>query len=61
MSMVNGLGARYSRPVWVTEMDCPNAGGPLEYELAFMRNVTAVRLPPFTLRAAPRLLRIETL
>ena len=41
--MVNNLGARYNRTVWVTEIDCPNAGGPVEHELAFMRNVTNVR------------------
>jgi len=40
---VNDLGARYNRTVWVTEMDCPNASGPVEHELAFMRNVTNVR------------------
>jgi hypothetical protein len=44
VSLVNGLGFRYSRPVWLTEMDCPNGGGPLEHELAFMRNVTMVGL-----------------
>ena len=44
--MVNDLGARYNRSVWVTELDCPNAGGPVEHELAFMRNVTDVRCFP---------------
>ena len=43
---MNQLGARYNRTVWVTELDCPNTGGPLQHELAFMRNVTNVRLPP---------------
>ena len=44
VTMVNDLGARYNRTVWVTELDCPNAGGPVAHELAFMQNVTDVRL-----------------
>ena len=43
-STVQGLTARYKRPIWITEFNCPNKGKSLEREISFMRSALEVRM-----------------
>lgn len=39
---LNDIWERYRRPIWLTELACPNEKGPLSRQISFMRGALKV-------------------
>lgn len=39
---INDMVDKYKKPVWIAEFACPNSGGPLNAQIAYMRSALKV-------------------